>query len=274
VRNAALRVALAFARYGNPVGLGLARFFGRPLVRVVDRASGLEFRCLTGADRMFGEIFHAALYDVPGVPVRPGDVVVDVGANHGFASCHFAHQGAQVLAFEPSPEVFRLLEANVAHNRSRRRLRGDVRCDARAVATEPTVELLVSPRLGGGMTTISPTFARATATSISTRVRVPAIDLDAVLRSIQEPRIRLVKLDCEGAEDGILGRLSEEQRRRVDSWAIEFHPQAYDLGPFLDRLLAWPATHVSKAPEFGVANANLFAVRSDALAEGLGGLFS
>jgi FkbM family methyltransferase len=270
VRNAALRLAQAFARYGNPVGLGVARLLRRPLVRVVDRATGLEFRCRRGADRMFGEIFHAHLYDVPGVPLRPGDVAIDIGANHGFATCHFARQGARVLSFEPSPEVFPLLEENVARNRVQGRLRGDVRCDSRAIASQPTVELLVSPRLGGGMTTTSPTFARTTETPISARLTVPAIDLDSVLRSIPEPRIRLVKLDCEGAEESILGEISDEQRRRVDSWAIEIHPQAYDLGPFLERLIAWPGTHVSKVPELGVANANLFAVRADALVEGLG----
>lgn len=42
--------------------------------------------------------------------VGPDDIVFDIGANIGFTALIFARTGARVLAFEPSPRAFRLLE--------------------------------------------------------------------------------------------------------------------------------------------------------------------
>nr|WP_148590313.1 FkbM family methyltransferase [Aquisphaera giovannonii] len=49
--------------------------------------------------------------------IRPGDVVVDVGANIGFFTTLFARlagPGGRVVAFEPDPDNLRLLRGNVA----------------------------------------------------------------------------------------------------------------------------------------------------------------
>jgi FkbM family methyltransferase len=45
--------------------------------------------------------------------VGPGDLVLDIGANIGFTALLFARTGARVIAFEPSPRAFRLLQKNV-----------------------------------------------------------------------------------------------------------------------------------------------------------------
>jgi FkbM family methyltransferase len=46
----------------------------------------------------------------------PGKVFVDAGANIGFFSIYCARKGADVYAFEASPEVFSLLQKNVQEN--------------------------------------------------------------------------------------------------------------------------------------------------------------
>ncbi|MCQ9378576.1 FkbM family methyltransferase [Methyloversatilis sp. XJ19-49] len=44
--------------------------------------------------------------------LRPGDLVLDLGANIGYVSLHYLAQGArEVHAFEPSPEIFSRLES-------------------------------------------------------------------------------------------------------------------------------------------------------------------
>lgn len=48
--------------------------------------------------------------------VRPGSVVVDVGANLGWFTVYAAKRGCHVFAFEPCPEVFELLRLNVDRN--------------------------------------------------------------------------------------------------------------------------------------------------------------
>lgn len=48
--------------------------------------------------------------------IKPGDVVVDVGANLGWYTIYAARRGAYVYAFEPCAEVFALLKMNVEQN--------------------------------------------------------------------------------------------------------------------------------------------------------------
>src|SRR5262245_48390832 len=50
---------------------------------------------------------------------KPGDVVVDVGANYGYTACLFAYEveeSGRVLAIEPGPRMFDLLRSNVERN--------------------------------------------------------------------------------------------------------------------------------------------------------------
>jgi FkbM family methyltransferase len=61
-----------------------------------------------GANRF--EPRMAALY---ATLIRPGDVVLDVGANIGCTSILFAQQAARVMAFEPVPKTYAFWQRNV-----------------------------------------------------------------------------------------------------------------------------------------------------------------
>jgi FkbM family methyltransferase len=258
------RLGKAARNYRNPLGLLAQRTLARPRVEVTDRLTGLSFQCLRGADRMMGEIFHTRVYDVPVAPVRPGDVVIDVGANHGFAACWFAHRGARVVAFEPSPEVFALLQSNIADNG----LGDRITAFQEAVSDrEGTATLLVTPALGGGMSTLDPRFAERLSLPVTGRPEVRTRTLPAVLRELDLGRIRLLKLDCEGSELAILRSLDPATLERIDSLAIEYHPDSYALSDLLGVVLGWGIFHVSKVSPLDVENANLHAVSRRALEE-------
>lgn len=258
------RAAKAVHNYRRPFWLLTQRALGRETVTVTDRATGLYFRCLQGADRMLGEIFHSRVYDVAAVPVRPGDVVVDVGANHGFAACWFAFRGARVFAFEPAPRVYQLLKQNVADNG----LSDRVRTFPEAIAErEGRAELLISPVLGGGTSTLHPELAAANALPVSGRAEVAVRSLPAVIRELGLGRIRLLKLDCEGSELGILRSLTPSLLDNVDSLAIEYHPQVYSLAELVGTVLSWGDFHLSKVVTLDVTNANLHAVHRRAIEE-------
>lgn len=53
---------------------------------------------------------------VEGFSPQKGDVVVDIGAHHGIYAIKAAKQGARVIAFEPDPSNFKILNANIAAN--------------------------------------------------------------------------------------------------------------------------------------------------------------
>jgi FkbM family methyltransferase len=258
------RLGKAARNYRSPFSLLAQRALKRPTVRVTDRATGLRFACLQGADRMLGEILHARVYDVPTAPVRPGDVVVDVGANHGFATCHFARRGARVLAFEPSPEVYAMLAVNVAANR----LGGQVTAFQEALLDrDGTATLFVTPVLGGGMSTLDHGFAEALSLPLTGRPEVRTRTLAGVLATQGVDRVRLLKLDCEGSELAILRSLDRGVLDRIDAIAVEYHPQSYPLADLVGLILGWGDFHLSKVPPHDVENANLHAVRRGVLEE-------
>ncbi len=67
------------------------------------------------AKYIFDEIYLVKVYLSHGITVKAGDVVFDVGANIGlFARFIAAHASdLEIYAFEPIPQIFRVLEANL-----------------------------------------------------------------------------------------------------------------------------------------------------------------
>lgn len=268
MRAALFRLGKAFAGYRRPLWLAVQRALGRRHVEVRDHATGLRFRCLRGADRMLGDVFHACLYDIPLAPVREGDLVLDIGANHGFASAYFAQRGADVLAFEPSPTVFRLLGENIEGNR----LGGRVTPVQAAVGErDGTAWLREAPDLGGGMSTIDPVFAATSGAAYGAAVEVPVRAIGAVLAQVAPRQVRLLKLDCEGSELAILAALGPAERGRIDAIAVEVHANAYPPTELIRLLLAWDDFHLSHALSPGIANSVLHVVHRRAVESWSGG---
>lgn len=59
---------------------------------------------------MYHEIFVQKVYESESCQIRPGDWVIDAGACEGFFSLYALEKGANVLAFEPVPEIAQALE--------------------------------------------------------------------------------------------------------------------------------------------------------------------
>ncbi|HEV2385731.1 MAG TPA: FkbM family methyltransferase [Candidatus Acidoferrales bacterium] len=178
-------------------------------------------------------------YDVPRVPIREGDAVLDIGANQGFFTCYAAHRGARVYAFEPNPESYETLLSNVERN-------GFVdRVEAKpwAITDKQGIgELIVSNELGGGMSTINPEFARNARITARKALEVPLDTLAHVLDVLALPRLRLCKVDAEGSEIEVLRTLRPRHLAAVDSFALEIHPEAYSLQDLMALVLEW-GTH-------------------------------
>lgn len=261
MRAAFYRLARGFRSYRRPLWLAAQRLSGRREITVTDRATGLTFRCLHGADRILGDVFHAHLYDVPMVPVRPGDLVLDIGANHGFASCYFARRSAQVIAFEPSPRVFALLEKNIAGNRLGEKI---VAHRAAVTGRDGSATLLETRAHGGGMSTLEPAFARAAGVAYEGGREVETRSISTVLAALPQ-RVRLLKLDCEGSELAILEALGEGDLARLDAIALEYHPTVYPLARLVEILLGWRGFHLAKLSDPELPNTILHLVRGDAI---------
>jgi FkbM family methyltransferase len=152
--------------------------------------------------------------------IRPGDVVIDAGANVGLYTLEFARRGARVFAFEPHPEAFAEL-ARAAHGLS------NVTCIAKAVWDRTGKADLHFHTAGRGLAWSQSASLMAgkdnvDATSFATVETVRLADFLAEVGSV-----RFLKMDIEGAEYAVLHDLIESGRHRhVDRIAVETHERS------------------------------------------------
>jgi FkbM family methyltransferase len=230
-------------RLGNPVHVLRRRMFAdrRKVMTIVDKATGITCLSNVGSYHIFGETWYSRVYDVPGLPIRAGDVVFDIGANQGFFTCYAASKGAVVYAFEPVPESYDRLVRNVKRNGFADRVTA-VQC---AVSNKDgATEMLVSESKGGGDSTINFDYARRAAVPTTESITVECRSFSKILDDFAIPSIRLCKIDAEGSELALLSTLTADHRARIQGFAMEYHPQAYDLQLLLKLLLGWGAYQV------------------------------
>ncbi len=253
-----LQLMDGLAKYGNPVHVAFKRTFSKNgIMTIADRRTGVSVVATVKSSHMFGETWHTHDYDIPACPLRPGDTVIDIGANQGFFSCYAALRGAKVHAFEPFPDSFSRLKQNVARNGFSALV---TTTQAAVSAAQGKARFFCSDYLGGGANTLVANHLESIRADATQTIEVDTISIDSILEETPEP-IRLCKIDCEGAEYEILSHLSDPAK--IDSFAIEFHPGAYRLHDLVDIVLRWGTHQVS----FGSARNMLYAVRSPILLE-------
>lgn len=160
-------------------------------------------------------------------------VVVDVGANIGAFSLFAARSGARrVLAYEPNAASFRCLERNLQAND----LGAVVLASRKAVSGRAgeRVRFPVAPSV----------YNRVAAEgAVGEFESVQTTNLDAILAEEAPQGIDLLKLDCEGAEYGILFEAGPALAR-VREIRMEYHEGRVDeLARFL-RERGFEITHL------------------------------
>ncbi|MCK9549211.1 FkbM family methyltransferase [Aquamicrobium sp.] len=126
------------------------------------------------------------------VTLRPGDLVLDIGANIGEFSLWAAARGARVIAFEPDPTTLACLRDNVS---------------GKVVEVEP-VGLWHEPASLSFFT--APDEADGSFIGNSGQsIQVNALPLDAIMARRDFPAVRLIKMDAEGAEPEVLRGATE-----------------------------------------------------------------
>jgi FkbM family methyltransferase len=154
----------------------------------------------TGRELMFADAFRhereGTTLRVFAALCRGASTIVDVGANIGtfsYLAAVSADPGATVVAFEPQPDLVRVIRTNLA-----RFGRVTVFVEALALSDEPGTMTLYMPREGALEASLDPTWASGR------QVSVEAIRFDAyaALRGLQGPSV--IKIDAEQWEEHIL----------------------------------------------------------------------
>jgi FkbM family methyltransferase len=141
--------------------------------------------------------------------LHPGRTILDVGANIGIHSIAWAAL-APVIALEPAPSTFQQLQANIAANNLRHRIRA---LNTAAGNITGTVEFFITK--DSAFSSLKDTRR----IPIRDTVKVPCTTLD----SLDLPPIGLLKIDVEGFERAVIAGAPELLRRDHPVLFIEIY---------------------------------------------------
>ena len=141
--------------------------------------------------------------------LRPGDVVVDCGANQGDITGPLAETGAVVHAFEPDPYNFAKLDARFAEVPNVHLYQQAVGVTAGTVRLMRAANWQDNPDLASVKSTIVAGGRNIAETGDG--IDVPLIDFCGFLRGLvaAHGRVAFVKMDIEGAELDLLAAMHE-----------------------------------------------------------------
>ena len=154
--------------------------------------------------------------------LKPGDTFVDVGANVGYytlLASHLVGATGRVVAFEPDPTAFAILERNV-------RLNGleNVTLEQKAASNEPgTVELFVDAENAGNH--------RIFRGEEGEGIEVEAVKLDNYFKGPGRAfdTVDFIKIDTPGAESVVLEGISRMRQKNPQlRMALELRPWALE----------------------------------------------
>lgn len=154
---------------------------------------------------------------------------IDIGANCGVATIILAKQNpkSKIYAFEPDPNVFKVLEENVNINNL-----SNVILFNYAISNPETknIDLCFHPSYSGGNTTYadkSNICLFFNNNDIKT-INVKCISLDELIDTYNIDNIELLKIDCEGAEYDIIYTSNSIKQNKIKNIVGEFHNLAYN----------------------------------------------
>ena len=166
---------------------------------------------------VFRQIFIDREYSCLDGLVDPG-LIVDCGANVGYSAAFFLSRfpTSCVVAVEPDPRNFRLLERNLAPYGDRARL-------LQSAIWSHAADLVISEaqfRDGRDWAT----QVRECRAGETPHIR--ATDIGTLLKETGQERIGILKVDIEGAESVVFASNYESWLAKVDNIVIELHDDA------------------------------------------------
>lgn len=151
----------------------------------------------------------------------PGDIAIDCGANVGKFTVPMAKTGAEVYAFEPNPDAYACLLENTAGY-------SNIHAAQAAVTTMPGPVKLFLHRYAADDPVHFSSGSSLVGSKRNVRTdrytMVDGVQFTEFLRGLGDRRVRLLKMDIEGAEVDVLNQLLDEGvHEMIDQAFIEVH---------------------------------------------------
>lgn len=194
-----------------------------------------SFRNEQEFEAIYHDVFHReeyrflTLYDSP--------YIIDCGAHIGISVLYFKtlYPRARIVAFEPNPATFELLQTNIERNR----LWGINAINAAIATHDGAIDLHISREVDASWTW-GDAVVKNTWYSAETHRTVEVRACRLLPYLVQ--RVALLKLDIEGYERAILTDL-QPQLHNVSRIVLEFHGSSTNLFNQLDPTLALLEAH-------------------------------
>ena len=214
----------------------------KPLPSTPDEIEALIRRQKRNQRKAWAEGYMTAITAM----LRPGDLVMDCGANMGVVTTVLAATGADVLAYEPDPYAFSVLEQKFANTANVTLINAAV-----GVGTG-TIRLMRADNFGDnpdGASVKSTILDGGRRIDTENAVEVTLLDFPTLVREAVAARgeIAFIKMDIEGAELDILETLDREDLfTNIRALVAETHERKFkDLR---DRYKALRETVAAKYP--------------------------
>jgi FkbM family methyltransferase len=204
----------------------------------VELENGLSL--VSGPDEPFisliKEIFVDDCYRLAELQLRPGEVIVDIGANVGTFAVAVARMFPQapVICVEPEASAYAFLAKNVKGNHL-----SEVETINAACGGSSGEQVLYARRLHMRSPTAWSTLYETDnyGSAFAPLDKVPVFSLDRLFSMYEIDACGLLKLDCEGAEYEILVNASPDVLSRIRRISMEYHLGLTDHTP--DELGSW-----------------------------------
>lgn len=185
----------------------------RTIIQHINDATRMKIRVNSFDKQALYEVWKLKEYETEYFVIRPGDVIIDIGAHIGTFSVWAAQKAASghVFAFEPDPENYALLEENKHLNH---------------LTNLHIVNSAVSEVRGQAMLFTSD-YHNMTHSFFEEGTRdntlVDTISLADILQEYGLERVQYLKIDAEGAEYQIILKTPASVLQRIDKIFIEYH---------------------------------------------------
>ncbi len=149
--------------------------------------------------------------------LKNGDVFVDVGGNEGYFTALASRVGAKVFCIEPQSRLLPVIAKNLEENKCK-----EVTISHLGFSeTAGTTEIFLRPTTNTG----SSSFFQSSKFS-STKETIKTVSMDSYFAVNKIEKVRLMKIDCEGAEGLVMkGAREVFKNKKVEILAMEYHPQ-------------------------------------------------